>query len=82
MDGLGAKDAVIYAQDLKIEVCEEFIGRYASVGLNTRIHDYEGVGNKYPGEVFGRHMKIYAMSWSKDAWPDQCDIAWVMRYND
>ena len=81
MDGLGEADDVIYAQDLKIEVCEEFIRHYSSVGPGEIIHDYEAYGNKYPGEVLGRHVEIYAITWSMARSPDYCDIEWVMQYN-
>ena len=82
MDGVGAFDDVIYAQDLKIEVCEEFSRRYSSPGLEDVIYDYEANEDNYPGETIGRHMKVYAISWSKTTSPDYCDVEWVMRYND
>jgi hypothetical protein len=82
MDGIGAFDDIIYAQDLKIEVCEEFIHRYSSFGPGDIIHDYEANKNNYPGELIGRHMKIYAIGWSMTKSPDYCDIEWVMKYND
>jgi len=81
MDGYGAQDDVIYAQDLKIEVCEEFIRRYSSAGPDDVIYDYEANGDKYPGEVLGTHMKLYAINWSVDEQPDYCDIEWVLQYN-
>jgi hypothetical protein len=81
MDGLGEMDDVIYAQDLKIEVCEEFVHRYSSDDLGDIIYDYEANGEKYPGEVLGRHVKIYAITWSMDKSPEYCDIEWVMQYN-
>ena len=82
MDGIGASDDVIFAQDLKIEVCEEFIRRYSSAGPEDIIHDYEANRRRYPGEVFGRHMKIYAIKWSGEDYIGYCDIEWVMQYND
>ena len=81
MDGLGGPDDVIYAQDLKIEVCEEFIQRYSSVGPGDIIYDYEANGKRFPGEVLGRHMIIYAISWSNVDISDYCDIEWVVHYN-
>jgi hypothetical protein len=81
MDGLGESDDVIFAQDLKVEVCEEFIRRYSSVGPDDIIYDYEANGKKYPGETLGRHIKIYAINWSMEDSPEYCDIEWVMRYN-
>lgn len=82
MDGIGALDDVIFAQDLKIEVCEEFIRRYSSAGPEDVIHDYEANRRRYPGEVFGRHMKIYAINWSGPNYEGYCDIEWVTNYND
>ena len=82
MDGKGAYDAVIFARDLKIEVCEEFIRRYSSFGPDDVIHEYEDNGQKAPGELIGRHIKIFAISWDKYFSPYYCDINWVMQYND
>ena len=82
LDNIGEFDDVIYAQDLKIEVCEEFSRRYSSSGLEDVIYDYEANKDKFPGETIGRHMKIYAISWSKTTSPDYCDVEWVVRYND
>jgi hypothetical protein len=82
MDGIGAVDDVIYAQDLKNEVCEEFILRYSSAGPEDIIYDYEANRERYPGEVFGRHMKIYAINWYGTNPDGYCDIEWVMQYND
>jgi hypothetical protein len=81
MDGYGARDDVVFAQDLKIEVCEEFIRRYSSAGPDDIIYDYEANGEKYPGEVLGTHMKIYAIAWDIDLQFDYCDIEWVLQYN-
>jgi len=81
MDGVGAFDDVIYAQDLKIEVCEEFNRRFSSLAPDDSIHDYEAAGGKYPGQTIGTHMKLYAISWSKTRAPEYCDIEWVMKYN-
>ena len=81
MDGYGASDDVVFAQDLKLEVCEEFIRRYSSAGPDDIIYDYEANGEKYPGEVLGTHMKIYAITWDIDLQLDYCDIEWVLQYN-
>jgi len=81
LDGLGEADDLIYAQDLKIEVCEDFLHRYSSAGSGDVIYDYEANGGKYPGEVFGRHVKIYAITWSDLNISEYCDIEWVMQYN-
>jgi hypothetical protein len=82
MDGIGAKDAVVYAHDLKIEVCEEFIKRYSSFGPGDVIHDYEANRRKAPGEMFGRHMKVYAMTWESMNVESYCDALWIIQYND
>ena len=82
LDNIGELDDVVYAQDLKIEVCEEFSRRYSNSGLEDVIYDYEANEDNFPGETIGRHMKIYAISWSKTKSPDYCDVEWVMRYND
>lgn len=82
MDGKGAYDSVIYVQELKVEVCEEFIHRFSSFGPGDVIYEYEENGNKAPGELFGRHIKIYAISWEKSFSRDFCDVNWVMQYND
>ena len=81
MDGIGADDDVMYAQYLKIEVCNKFIRRYSSAGPEDVIYDYEAHRERYPGEVFGRHMKIYAITWSNINISEYCDIEWVMQYN-
>ena len=82
LDNIGERDDIIYAQDLKIEVCEEFSRRYSSPGLEDVIYDYEANEDNYPGETIGRHIKVYAISWSKTTSPDYCDVEWVVRYND
>ena len=82
MDGIGAPDDVIFLQDVKIEVCKEFIRRYSSTGFDDIIYNYEANKEKYPGEVFGRHIKIYAINWAGEEYIEYCDIEWVMQYND
>lgn len=82
MDNIGGHDDVIYVQDLKIEVCEEFNRRYSNSATEDVIYDYEANNDRYPGETIGRHVKIYAISWSRSQRPEYCDIEWVMQYND
>ena len=82
MDGKGANDDVIFAQDMKVEVCEEFIRRYSSFGPGDVIYEYDDNGEKAPGASVGRHIKIYAISWAKVYSQEYCDINWVMQYND
>jgi hypothetical protein len=81
MDGVGAFDDVIYAQDLKIEVCEDLTRRFSSLAPDDSIHDYEAAGGRYPGQTIGTHIKLYAIIWSKTRAPEYCDIEWVMKYN-
>jgi hypothetical protein len=81
MDGIGKPDDWISASDLKVEVCENFIRRYSSFGPGDIIHNYEANGEKYPGKVVGRHIKIYAITWSWSESLDYCDIEWVVQYN-
>jgi len=81
MDGIGELDDAISASQLKVEVCESFIHRYSSFGPGDIIHNYEANGEKYPGKVVGRHIKIYAITWSWSESLDYCDIEWVVQYN-
>jgi hypothetical protein len=82
MDGSAPHDDVLYAQGLKIEVCEAFARRYSSFGPNDIIHDYQANGDKAPGATLGKHMKVYAMIWEMATRYEYCDIVWVMQYND
>lgn len=82
LDGLGALDDVIYAQDLKIEVCEDFIRRYPDSGVGDAIFDFEANGMRYPAAIFGRHIKVYAIKWTQVKHLEYCDIEWVVKYND
>jgi len=82
MDGIGAPDDVIFLQDVKIEVCKEFIRRHSSAGPDDIIYNYKANKEKYPGEVFGRHIKIYAINWPGEEYNEYCDIEWVIQYND
>ncbi len=79
VDGVGPLEDVIDIIDLKNEVCQEFIRRYASPGFGDTIYDFEAAGNKYPTETIGEHIKIYAVNW-ETAELDRCDILWVMEY--
>lgn len=81
LDGSGARDDVIFVQDLKIEVCEEFSRRYSDFSPDVIIHDYEAEKENYPAEVFGRHIKIFAISYSMSESPDYCEVTWVLKYN-
>ena len=81
MDGLGEMDDVIFLQDLKVEVCEEFFRLYPGDMPGDVIFDYEANGKRYPGDVFGRHVKVYAITWSTTDPIEYCDIEWVMQYN-
>jgi hypothetical protein len=88
MDGIGPLEDLISAPDLKIEVCEEFILHYSSFGPGDTIYDYEANRSQFPGQRIGRHIKIYAINWSRvnsqgsDADPAAyCEVQWVMQYN-
>ena len=81
LDNIGANDEVVFVPDLKIEVCEEFFRLYHGDMPGDVIYEYEENGNKAPGELFGRHIKIYAISWEKSFSRDFCDVNWVMQYN-
>lgn len=81
-DSNGVQDTILFVQDLKIEVCEEFSRLYASPGLAKDVYDFEANNKRYPGEAIGRDIKIYTIIWSKKTMPDFCDIHWVLKYND
>ena len=80
MDGNGARDSAISVQNLKVEVCEDFVRRYPSPSFGDTIYDYEAEGKRYPGETIGRHIKVFAITWSKVTLPDHCDLLWVVQY--
>ena len=82
MDGLGARDDIIYLPNLKIEVCEEFSRRYSSFAPDVMIHDVKAERKRYPGETVGRHIKVFAISWSRIEDSEECEIEWIMKYND
>ena len=79
VDGVGTLDDVITVMQLKNEVCQDFVRRYASPGFSDTIYDFEAAGNKYPTETTGGHIKVYAVRWETDE-VDYCDILWVMEY--
>ena len=79
-DGDGVEDRIIFARQLKLEVCEEFVRRYASPGFGDKVYDFKEAGKKYPGQTIGKHVKIYAINWSERPFPDTCDIMWVVQY--
>jgi len=80
MDGQGREDDTIYSgENVPEAVCVEFNKRYAQVPLNEgTIFDYRAAGNKYPGEVYGRQMKVYAIKWESDR--NVCEVNWVLEY--
>ena len=82
LDGKGRHDSVVYIQDLKLEVCEEFGRRYASPGLTNPVHQYISSQQRAPGAIYGRHITKYAILWDEILFPEYCDILWVMQYND
>ena len=80
VDGVGTMDDVITVMELKNEVCQEFVRRYASPGFGDIIYDFEAAGNKYPAETAGGHIKIYSIRWATED-VDYCDILWVIEYS-
>ena len=82
MDGSGARDDVILVQDLKLEVCEEFSRSYSDFKPDVIIHDFEAEEEKYPAEVYGMHIKVFAIMYAKTQEPDYCEIEWVVKYNE
>lgn len=81
VDGLDGVDDVFTVRDLKTEVCQVFVRRYASPGFRDTIHDFEAAGGKYPTEISGQHITIYAVDWFSGE-RGLCDILWVMKYPD
>jgi len=81
-DGNGLEDRIIIARELKLEVCEDFVRRYASPGFGDKIYDFEEAGQRYPGQALGKHVKIYAVNWSTRAFSESCDILWVVQYRE
>lgn len=81
-DGNGLEDRIIFVQKLKLEVCEEFVRRYASPGFGDTVYDFQAAGKRYPGQTLGKHIKIYAINWSSDDFSEDCDIYWVVQYRE
>lgn len=81
MDGLGKDDDAIYSgENIPEAVCVEFNKLYAQAPLNDgTVFDYAAAGRKYPGEVYGRQMKVFAIKWERDR--TVCEIDWVIDYN-
>lgn len=79
-DNNGATEDAIFLEDLKIEVCQEFVRRYASPGFGDEVYDYEAAEEQYPAATIGRHIKIFAVNWSKLNTPDYCSILWFIQY--
>jgi len=63
-------------------VCEEFVRRYASPGFGDTVYDFQAAGKRYPGQVIGKHIKIYAIDWSAGDFSEDCDIYWVVQYRE
>lgn len=80
MDGQGDWDSAIYTTaDAPPEVCAEFNRRYAAAPLNDgTVFDYQAAGKKYPGQVFGRDHKVFAIKW--ETAQAGCEINWVIEY--
>ena len=81
MDGRGKKDDVIYSgENIPEAICVEFNKLYAQAPLNNgTVFDYAAAGRKYPGEVYGRKMKVFAIKW--ESYLKVCEIDWVIDYN-
>ena len=81
-DGDGVEDRIVFARQLKLEVCEEFVRRYASPGFGDKVYDFKAAGKRYPGHTLGRHVKIYAINWTETFFSEACDIMWVVQYRE
>lgn len=79
-DNNGLTEDAIFLDDLKIEVCQEFVRRYASPGFGDDVYDYEAAEEQYPAATIGRHIKIFAVNWSTLKTPDYCTILWFIQY--
>lgn len=81
MDGRGKDDDTIYSgENIPETICVEFNKLYAQAPLNNgTVFDYAAAGRKYPGEVYGRKMKVFAIKWESDR--TVCEIDWVIDYN-
>jgi hypothetical protein len=82
MDGQGELDAAIFSGEYIPEaVCVEFNARYAQAPINESgsVFDYQAAGEKFPGEVYGRDQKVYAIKWKTS--DTVCELNWVIDYN-
>lgn len=82
MDGRGkGDDAIFSGEKVPEEVCVAFNKLYAEPPLKEGIvFDYAAAGNKYPGEIYGRHHQIFAIKWQSER--KVCEIDWVIEYHD
>ena len=80
MDGQGEMDDAIYSgENIPMNVCVEFNKRYALPPLNDgTVFDWQAAGGKYPGEVFSRDHKVFAIKW--ETVHTACEINWVIDY--
>jgi hypothetical protein len=81
VDVLDGVDDVLTVQELKTEVCQVFVRRYASPGFRETIHDFDASGRRYPTEISGQNITIYGVDWFSGE-RGLCDILWVMKYPD
>ena len=81
MDGQGEMDHAIFTTGpfLPAALCSEFNKLYAAPPLNdVTIFDHQAAGYKYPGQVYGRQMKAFAIKWKTAE--QGCEINWVLEY--
>lgn len=80
MDGQGESDHVIaLTKMVPMEVCVEFNKLYAAEPLKDgTVFDRQAAAEKYPGQVYGRHMKTFAIKWETSQ--KDCEINWVLEY--
>lgn len=80
MDGRGEYDHVIALTSMvPMEVCVEFNKLYAAEPLNNgTVFDRQAANEKYPGQVYGRQMKTFALKW--ETAQKDCEINWVLDY--
>jgi len=80
MDGKGEMDSAIFTTvDVPLEVCVEYNKSFAQEPLNEGpVFDFKESGSKYPGELYGLHMKTFAIKWPVTV---GCQINWVLDYN-
>jgi hypothetical protein len=79
MDAGSDPDYALGLWRLKDEICKAFNNLYSSNNSGPTIFDFEAAGKKYPGEVIGSDMLVYAIKWkTKDV--DNCEVNWVLKY--